>query len=242
MNVKNEMLNSPWTMRPTNLERSLGRLLRSPEGHPDPDPAPADPNPSLVTDPDPNKPADPADPNKPADPADPNKPADPKPEPEPAPEPLTIDKLTLPENFEIPEAVGTELLEILNGDQPPLDRANALIALHAKTLAEAQEADSKAWENMQTEWRNEVKADTEIGGDKLQPTLNSVGKLVSEFGNDEVKKVFDVTGAGNNVHMIKFLNKIANVLTEGNYFTSGAPGVDKSPEAAAKRMFPSMKG
>src|SRR5690242_7228254 len=118
MNVKNEMLCSslmkePWTIRPTTLERSLGRLLRSPEGHDDP---PADPpaDPSLVNDPpaDPNAP--PADPNAP--PADPNAPPKevPPKEPEPPAEPLTLDKLTIPEGFEVQPELSNKFLEILN--------------------------------------------------------------------------------------------------------------------------------
>jgi hypothetical protein len=40
--------------------------------------------------------------------------------------------------------------------------------------------------------------------------------------------------------MIRFLNVIADKLTEGKFFTSGAPtGDSNDPNAAAKRMFPS---
>lgn len=247
MKSVNEMLNStslgtePWTIRPTSLERRAGRLLRSPDGGHDNPPA----DPSLVNgDPpaDPNKPADPptdppADPNKSTNPpTDPNKPADP---PEPPPEPLTVDKLTIPEGFEVQPELSAKFLEILNGDASPLDRANALLALHGETLNAASEASSKAWDDMQTEWKDEVKADPTVGGAKLQPTLNNIGKLINEFGNDELRSVFDTTGAGNNVHMVKFLNTIAEKLTEGNFFTASAPSGGSDADATAKRMFPS---
>jgi hypothetical protein len=157
-------------------------------------------------------------------------------------EPLTLDSLTIPEGFEVQAELSDKFLEILNGDSSPQDRANALLALHGETINAALEADSKAWNTMQTEWRDAAKADPDVGGDKLQSTLNNVGKLLDEFGDKEVRGVFDLTGAGNNVHMLKFLNKIADALTEGSFFKSGSPAASNEPDAAAKRMYPSMKG
>jgi hypothetical protein len=230
----------PWTIKPTMLERSLGRFLRSPEGHGDPDPAPT-PDPSLVN-PTPTPEPDP----KPEPTPEPEpKPKEGDPEPEPTPvEPLTVEQLTLPEGFELQPELSNKFIEILNDSElSPQDRANALLALHSETLTTASEAGSKAWDDMQTEWKDAAKADPDIGGAKLQPTLTNIGKLLDEFGDKEVRDVFDLTGAGNNVHMIKFLNKIADKLTEGNFFTAGNPaGGGDDPNAAARRMFPSMKG
>lgn len=157
-------------------------------------------------------------------------------------EPLTSEALTLPEGFELPPEMATEFLEILNGETEPKDKANALLALHAKTVSEASEASSQAWDTMQTEWRDAAKADPDIGGAKLQPALTNIGKLLDEFGSQNLKDVFDLTGAGNNVHMIKFLNVMADKLTEGKFFKAGSPGNVDDPNAAASRLFPSMKG
>jgi hypothetical protein len=236
MSVKNVKQRLLWTIRPTSLERQVGRLLRSPEGHDEP---PA--NPSLVNPPEPPPVEPPVPPVEP--PVDPNAPKPPEPpkppeEPPAAVEPLTLENLTLPEGFEAQPELSTKFLEILNGDLSPKDRADALLALHGETLTAASEAGSKAWDDMQTQWKDEVKSDPDIGGAKLQPALTNIGKLLDEFGDDQLKPLFDTTGAGNNVHMIKFLNKIAGVLTEGNFFKAGSPS-GNDPDAAAKRMFPS---
>jgi hypothetical protein len=225
----------PWTIAPTSLERKLGRLMRGP----DPEPEPA-PEPSLVN-PAPEPAPEPTPEPKPGDPA-----PEPKPTPEPEPEPvvpLTLEALKIPEGFEVQPELAGNFLEILNDDKlSPTDRANALLELHGKTIAEASEASSKAFDQMQTEWKDEVKADPTVGGDKLQPTLDNVRKLLDEFGSQDLKNVFDLTGAGNNVHMIKFLNVMADKLTEGKFFKAGTPAQGDGPDAAAKRLFPSMKG
>lgn len=213
--------------------------MRGPEEHPDPAPDPA-PDPSLVSG---DPPADPPEFTPPADQAALDaliKDAVEKAQPAPL-EPLAVESLTLPEGMEFPEGTSEKFLEILNGEQSPQDRANALLALYGEQMRNAQEADSKAWDNMQDEWKKEVKADSDIGGDKLQPTLNNIGKLVNEFGTDELKQVFDSTGAGNNIHVIKFLNKIAGALTEGNFFKSSTPPTGgNSEEEKARRLYPSM--
>lgn len=157
---------------------------------------------------------------------------------EPAPEfvPLTTADLFLPEGHTLDPTLSTEFLDVINNQEmSAADRANALIALQAKVLTAASEASSAAWDQTQTEWQNEVKT---AYGDKLVSTMESVAKLVEEFGSPELRQVFDLTGAGNNVHMVRFLSTLASKLTEGGGPMPGTPASTLSP---AQRMFPSMK-
>jgi hypothetical protein len=155
-------------------------------------------------------------------------------------EPLTAEQIQLPEGFEAQPELISEFVDLMNNAElSASDRANALIALQSKTLAAASEANSKAWDDMQTDWQTEVKADPDIGGAKLQPTLANVSKLLSEYGSDELLSVMNVTGAGNNLHVIKFLNTIAGKLTEGGVVQGAPVSGDKS---LASSMYPSMKG
>lgn len=154
--------------------------------------------------------------------------------------PLTRDQIVLPEGFAPADEALDKFVETLNNSElTAQERATALINLQAEVMTAASEASSAAWTSMQDQWRDEVKADAEVGGDKMQPTLDSINRLVSEYGSKELVDVFGLTGAGNNIHMIKFLSKISGVLTEGGYAT-GTPA--SSETTAAQRMFPSMKG
>lgn len=224
-----------WTVRPTSLERRIGRLLRSPEEHVE-----EKTEETVVEKSDDKTLVNEGE--KTEEKVEEKTEEKVEEKVEKKLEPLTVESLTIPEGFEVEPELAKDFLEILNGDMQPKDRANALLALHGKTISTALEADSKLWDDMQTEWKDEVKADPDIGGAKLQPTLANVGKLLSEFGTDELKGVFDSTGAGNNVHMIKFLNVIADKLTEGKFFKAGSPSGQDDPNAAAARLFPSMKG
>jgi len=154
-----------------------------------------------------------------------------------APAPLTAEDLVFPEGVEIVEALRDKFLEAMNNSElSPKDRAAALINLQAEAITAASEASSAAWNTMQDQWRAEVH--TQLG-DKFQPTIDSVNRLVTEYGSPELLDVLGLTGAGNNVHVIKFLGAVAEKLTEGT-FASGAPTGQAT--SAAQRMFPSMKG
>lgn len=169
---------------------------------------------------------------------------EPKPEGEesPAPEPivpLTAEDIKFPEGVQVDETLRDEFIGLLNDtEKTPTERAQALVDLQLKAAQAASEANSKAWSDVNEKWRNEVKADADVGGDNLQPTLGRIERLVTEYGSEELREVFNITGAGNNVHFIKFLDKVARQLTEPGP-VQGSPRAGES--TAAQRLFPSMK-
>lgn len=155
--------------------------------------------------------------------------------------PLTAADITIPEGLEINETVRDEALAIVNNRElSPKEQLQGLLDLQGKLAKEASEGISKTWETTQKAWQDEVKADPTIGGDKLPATLAAVNKLVTEYGDDKLVEAFAMTGAGNNVHVIRFLNSVAGKLLEGKAVTAAAPASQSGD--AASRMFPSMKG
>lgn len=154
--------------------------------------------------------------------------------------PLSADDLTIPEGFEVNDEIRDKFLDVVNDQEMSAkDRANALIELQAETIRQASERISEAWTQQREAWVEEVKADPEIGGDKFEPTMGKISKLLNEFGDPNLREqVFDITGAGDHPLMIKFLAKVADALSEGTP-VSGDAGGDKM--TLAERMYPSMK-
>lgn len=153
--------------------------------------------------------------------------------------PLTAADITFPEDFQVDEGLRDEALAVINNRElSPKEQLQGLIDLQVKAAQTASEASSKEWSDMQKTWQDEVKADPEIGGDKLQTNLSAINKLVTEYGSAKTEEAFAFTGAGNNPEIIRFLAKVAKQLTEGGP-VSGQPKNQES--TAAERMFPSMK-
>lgn len=141
----------------------------------------------------------------------------PTPESTPAPvfTPLTSTDLNFGEGVTINEAARDEFLTTLNNrDLTPAQQAQALVELQGRLSREASEAGSLAWTETQNTWRTETL--TAFGDQaKLDAALTDVGGLVNEFGTPELRQVMDLTGAGNNQHVVQFLAKVAAQLKEG---------------------------
>ena len=153
--------------------------------------------------------------------------SDGKPQGEPAGA-LQLSDLDLPEGFDPEDALAGEFVDLLNKTDPTDKKgmADAILGLYEKV----SEQNMKRWFEVQQDWRTEIENDPQYGGDKLQPALGNVSKLINQFasahGGDEVgnalRTAFDNTGAGNNPHIVKFLIWTSQQLSEGRPL-SGAP-------------------
>lgn len=215
------------------------------EPNPAPTPAPtsttpaANPNPPpALTDPPAAPPANTPEPGKPA--VDPAKPADPAAKPAEEFVPITAEAIKLPEGFEADAPVMDKFLGIMNDrDKTPAQQAQALVELQGEANKAAFEKASELWANQQTTWQDEVRADKEIGGTKLDGVLGGISTLLNTHGTPELRQVFAETGAGNNIHMVKFMHKIAGLLGEGQPAPGSIPA--DAPKSLADRIFPNMK-
>lgn len=170
---------------------------------------------------------------------DKTKPADP-PKQE-APAPLTKDSVKLPEGFEADDETMGKFVDLLNDDKKtPAERAQGLIDLQAEVMKKGAEKSTQDFLDTQKQWQDAVKADKDIGGEKLDPALGRISQLIDTHDRpDKLREAFEVTGMGNHPEMIRFLDKIAARLAEGGITPGGLPSTKKS---VAERMYPSMKG
>lgn len=159
------------------------------------------------------------------------------PEPAPTVEPLTVADIALPEGFEAEGEVMEEFLTLANDLGLDKDKASSLASLHAKVLSSAQEAAVSEWDKLQDTWKAEAKALPEIGGDKLDASLSVIAKAIDKYGTPEAREAFNITGAGNNPHIIKLLHSMASKLVEAPP-VSGSPSTEGQPDRAS-RMFKS---
>lgn len=157
--------------------------------------------------------------------------------------PLTAADYTIPEGFiPLSDELSGEFLGLANELKLPKEGVQKLVDLQAKVMREASERGSTQFAELQTTLQNEVKADKEIGGDKLAPALTKIEGLLTRFGDDKVREVFHITNAGNYLAMVKFMAKIADAVGEASP-VGGAPGnnTENTEAARAARLYPSMK-
>ena len=136
--------------------------------------------------------------------------------------PFTAETLVIPEGMEVDEPTRDQFLGLANEYKLPKEAVGKLVELQAGLAKQASERASEAWEQLQETWREDAKKDPQIGGDKLDGVLSSVGRVIDEYAKglskeegDAFRQAMDLTGAGNHPAVIKFVHSMAKQLDEG---------------------------
>ncbi len=151
---------------------------------------------------------------------DPAKPADDQKDPAADPDAPTDFKLTAPEGmdqfqaeFDTFSTAATDWMK----DNPAATPSDALkwAADRQAALVGEQSTAAVANYNAQVEaWDNEVKADPEIGGDKLDANLAIAKKGMTAFGGQELVDAMNLNGMGSNLAMVRAFVKIGNTVAD----------------------------
>lgn len=148
-------------------------------------------------------------------PADGEKPADKPDDKEQKPE-------GAPEKYEFKAGEGVELdTEALKDFEPVArdlnltnEQAQKLVDAYPKILAGVQQRQAEAWQKQTEGWAETVKADKEIGGDKLTANLSAAQRALEQFGTPELKEYLNATGLGNHPDLVKTFVKIGKAMSE----------------------------
>lgn len=162
---------------------------------------------------------------------------------EPAITPFTAEALKLPEGFQLDDTTKGTLGELATKHKLSQEVVQAMVDLGAsrsKAEAEAfQSSQLQAWKDTNDGWRNEIMADKELGGDKLDSLVRpTVSKMLDTLPNAaEFRQALNATGAGNHPAMVRALYHLAQQLTEGGP-VQGKPALPKAQVNPAHVLYP----
>ncbi|HBR2624058.1 TPA: peptidase [Klebsiella pneumoniae] len=198
-------------------------------------PAPSEP-PAPAADqakPEGDKPQHGAEGDKPQDdnPADGDKPAD-------KPDDKEQKQEGAPEKYEFTAAEGVDLdTEALKDFEPVArelnltnEQAQKLVDAYPKILAGVQQRQAEAWQAQTEEWAATVKADKEIGGDKLTANLGVAQRALDTFGTPALKEYLNGTGLGNHPELVKAFVKVGKAMSEDGVVTGKESGQRSAAE------------
>ncbi|MEC3731832.1 peptidase [Escherichia coli] len=143
-----------------------------------------------------------------------------------------------PEKYEFQVAEGVELdTEALKEFEPVAremnltnEQAQKLVDVYPKILAGVQQRQVEAWQQTTEQWAADVKADKEIGGDKLPSNLSAAQRALDQFGTPELKTYLNDTGLGNHPDLVKAFVKIGKAMSEDGMVTGGNDGQRSAAE------------
>lgn len=141
----------------------------------------------------------------------------------------------MPEGIELDKTAADEFTAIAKELKLPKDAAKKLVDLEVKRVQGQREQHTALVES----WAESVKADKEIGGDKLNENLAVARKAIEAFGTPELKELLNSTGLGNHPEVVKAFFKAGKAISEDG-FVRGAPKSPGTESDLAKSLFPSM--
>lgn len=135
-----------------------------------------------------------------------------------------------PEKYEFKPAEGQELDTAALEQFEPIARelnlnneqAQKMVDLYGtKILPMVQKQQAESWQKTTEQWAADVRADKEIGGDKLTANLSAAQRALEQFGDQELKKYLDTTGLGNHPALVKAFIKVGKAMSEDKVVTGG---------------------
>lgn len=146
-----------------------------------------------------------------------------------------------PEAYEFKPAEGVELdTEALKDFEPVArelnltnEQAQKLVDAYPKILAGVQQRQADAWQATTEQWAADVKADKEIGGDKLTGNLSAAQRALDQFGTLELKEYLNTTGLGNHPDLVKTFIKIGKAMSEDGMVS----GKENGQRSAAEVLY-----
>lgn len=115
------------------------------------------------------------------------------------------------------------------------EQAQKLAEQRATDKAAAQDAVKQQVADLRAGWVAEIKADKELGGDKLPETLAVASKVLKDYDKSgEVTAWLNASGMGDSPMAIRFFHSIGKALSEDRFVPStGSNGQPASRDPAA---------
>jgi hypothetical protein len=179
---------------------------------------PANPEPSLLG----------AEPPKPAapDPAGPDaNVAEAPPAPGSEPEPVKYEAFKLPDGVTVDEKAMADAMALFADSRLSQEQAQKFIDLAASREKAAATAGVQAFLDLQNKWTGEIKADSEVGGPRLEASLASAARAIDRLNVPGLREALNLTGAGNNPAVFRAFVRLGQMMAEDKF----APGADAAP-------------
>lgn len=156
--------------------------------------------------------------------------------------PIEYADFAVPEGMQLDADQMNQFKAIAAASKLPQEAAQQMVDMHVAEMKKAQEAPYRAWNELQTKWRDEVKNDPVIGGANLEKNLAATkAGLQSLLGNDAPKffEALNITGAGNNPDIVRGLMKAAAPHAPATPIGGNPGGGTKS---AGATLYPTQAG
>lgn len=133
------------------------------------------------------------------------------------------------------------------------DQAQKLVDFDTKRQSEAENNANRQYEDTRLGWRNEVIKDRDLGDGKAglkSEAKANIDRAMQAIGDskaiDAFKEAMDLTGAGDNPAVLRVMNTLGKLLSEGTAVRGAGPAATgqiapgAGPKSAASALYPNL--
>lgn len=102
------------------------------------------------------------------------------------------------------------------------EEAQELLNLKDNAVKSYHESQKQLLEQKQSEWLEATKADKEIGGDKLNESVELAKRVITKYGSDSFVNMLEETGFGNHPEVVRVFSKIGRLMANDKYVMPGS--------------------
>jgi hypothetical protein len=142
-------------------------------------------------------------------------------------------EFTAPEGVELDKASTEEFVAIAKELKLPKEAAQKVVDLAIKR----EQARAEAFATEVKGWEASVKADKDLGGDKLSETLAVCRKAI-DLGPPELRDLLSSSKMGSHPAVVKWAYAVGKALSEDKFVTGGSGA--KGEKTAAQVLYPNQ--
>ena len=139
--------------------------------------------------------------------------------------------------FKLPEGVAVDAdslkpaTELFAETGLSQDQAQKFIDLAMARETAAAHKSVQAFVDLQNQWVSEIKADPDIGGDRLKSSLASANRAIDRLNVPGLREALNFTGAGNHPAIVKAFVRLGQMIAEDRFRPGhlARPQVPRSP-------------
>ena len=150
--------------------------------------------------------------------------------------PAEYAEFTVPEDMGIDKEALAAFAPVAKDANLTQEQAQKFVDVQASLVQKHAEAQMEACGETQKQWRDDVNADSEVGGDKMDAQVTLAKKALDKVGTPELRALLDATGTGNHVEFIRFFARVGGLIGDDTMHFGGASSTE--PTDAAKILFP----
>jgi hypothetical protein len=107
------------------------------------------------------------------------------------------------------------------------ENAQKLVTAYAEQVQAGEQGRQESFNQTIQGWADQVKNDSEIGGEKFDENIGIAKDAIVKFGTPELKEILETTGVGNHPEIVRFMVKVGRLTREDSLQGGDAPKSSK---------------